>query len=357
MGSVEGVRLQEFIVVRCLCVTLAVAAVAGHQPVALPHGGAAELPPRLETYLAAVVKPTPAERKRLQDGMPIARLLEAEEGREVAVFGAIWVDAPMRRYIEALQDIEQFERGGGFVVTKRISVPPRLDDFAAMRLPQEDVADLRECRVGDCKVKLGERALQRFRTQVNWKSGDVLGAANAVMQREAFEYVSEYLEGGNERLPAYRDKEKPASMADEFRAMVDRMPGLTSGLPDLRRYLLGYPEVTVPGSTSLLYWQETRFGLKPTLRINHLTVCELAGDTVVASKMLYASHYFWTSLELRVLLPDESRGGGFWLASVNRSRADGLGGLTGRLIRGRVRREVQKGTLASLTATKKRLEQ
>jgi len=36
------------------------------------------------------------------------------------------------------------------------------------------------------------------------------------------------------------------------------------------------------------------------------------GRTVVASKMLYASHYFWTALELRVLLADPARGAGFW---------------------------------------------
>jgi hypothetical protein len=77
---------------------------------------------------------------------------------------------------------------------------------------------------------------------------------------------------------------------------------------------------------------------------------------VVASKMLYASHYFWTALELRVLLPDHTRGPGFWLVTVNRSRSDGLSGFTGRVIRGRVRSEVEDGTRAALTATKTRLE-
>ena len=46
-------------------------------------------------------------------------------------------------------------------------------------------------------------------------------------------------------------------------------------------------------------------------------------DTVVTSKMLYASHYFWTRLEWRVLMPGPSRGTGFWFVTVNRSRSDG----------------------------------
>jgi hypothetical protein len=76
----------------------------------------------------------------------------------------------------------------------------------------------------------------------------------------------------------------------------------------------------------------------------------------VASKMIYASHYFWTALDLRVLVPDPSRGRGFWFVNVSRSRSGCLGGVPGRLIRGRVQKEVQKGLAAALRATKARLE-
>ena len=77
---------------------------------------------------------------------------------------------------------------------------------------------------------------------------------------------------------------------------------------------------------------------------------------MIATKMLYASHYFWTALELRVLVPDPSRGTGFWFVTINRSRSDGLSGFIGRLVRGRVRNEAVKGTLAVLKTTKAGLE-
>ena len=77
---------------------------------------------------------------------------------------------------------------------------------------------------------------------------------------------------------------------------------------------------------------------------------------VVVSKMLYASHYFWTAIELRVLVPDPARGEGFWFASVNRSRSDGLGGFVGSIIRGKVRGEAEKGMQAALGITKTRME-
>ena len=241
-------------------------------------------------------------------------------------------------------------------MTKRIGTPPTLDDFAALRLPDEDLDDLQRCRVGNCPVKLSEQALGRFLSEIDWRAPDARTRANALMQDLAFQYVVRYLDGGNDQLAVYRDGSRPTFVAREFRTMVDEMAELTTYMPEMRRYLLEYPRVTIPGATSFLYWQETEFGLKRTIRISHLTIREPPDSAVVASKMIYASHYFWTGLELRVLLPDPARGSGFWLVTINRSRSDGLSGFTGLFVRRRARSEVQSGTLASLRSTKLRLE-
>jgi hypothetical protein len=172
----------------------------------------------------------------------------------------------------------------------------------------------------------------------------------------ALEYVNGYREGGNANLGVHRDKDRPTFVANEFRSLIERLPRLGAMLPDLTRFLLDYPKATLANSTDFLYWQETQFGLRPTIRISHLVIQERPDQTVVASKMLYASHYFWTALELRVLLPDPARGSGFWLVTVSRSRSDGLSGFTGALIRGRVRSEVEDGMRTALAATKTKLE-
>jgi hypothetical protein len=160
------------------------------------------------------------------------------------------------------------------------------EDFASRQLPEEDLNDLRSCRVGACEVKLGAEALRTFRTQVDWNNSGAAAEANAIFRRLALDYVVRYGHGGN----------------------TD-------------------------------YWQDTEFGLKPVIRISHV-----------------ASHYFWTALELRVLLPDPPRGDGFWFITVSRSRSDGLSGFTGRFVRGRVRSEARSGTLTALAATKTKLE-
>src|SRR5262245_60446963 len=79
------------------------------------------LRPRLDAFLTNVVKITAAERRQLLGGSPIARNLDADASKEVAVFGAIWIAAPAASYVARLKDIENFEKGGGFRVTKKIS--------------------------------------------------------------------------------------------------------------------------------------------------------------------------------------------------------------------------------------------
>jgi hypothetical protein len=338
-----------------IAITLACLVLAADS-VGTVQGGGDALPARLEHYLTYAAKLTPDERIRLAKGEPVTKMLDADETKELAVFAGAWIRGSMRRYVDAVKDIETFERGGGFRVTKRISTPPALDDFRQLRIPDEDLDDLSSCRVGDCEVRLGEQALQQLRSAVDWKAPNARTAANGLIQRLALEYVTGYLEGGNDRLAVYRDRSRPRFVADELRGMIDGMPELTTYMPDVGRYLLEYPKVKMPDATSFLYWQEVQFGLKPTIRISHLTVREGAGDAVVTSKMLYASHYFWTGLELRALLSDPARGDGFWLITVSRSRSDGLSGFTGMVLRGKVRSEVEQGALDALLWTKNWLE-
>ena len=192
-------------------------------------------PSLLDHYFKNAVRLTAEEQKQIAAGQAVTKLLDTDESKEVAVFGAIWINAPIRRYVDAVTDIENFERGGGFKVTKRISSPPQLADFAQLQLPQGDLADLRTCRVGDCELKLSEQALNRFRTQIDWDAPDANASANRLMRQLAFEYVTRYLDGGTDSLAVYRDNRRPTFVAQEFRSMVDSMPELTTYMPNIRK--------------------------------------------------------------------------------------------------------------------------
>jgi len=334
-------------------VSFAVLVVVCHEPARTAD---AVLPPALDRYLNMVVRPTVSERRRLEAGEPVAKLLEGDTHSQVSVFGAIWIDAPIARYVEAIRNIETFEQGKSFPMTRRISSPPRPEDFTDLRLTDEVVADLIACRVGACPLKLDAPTIDALQTRIDWRSPQRHAAVEAMMRRVALTTTQAYLAGGNGRLPVYQDKPMPVSPADEFRTMVNDMPMLTAYMPSVHRYLLDYPNAVLPGATSFLYWQEVEFGLRPTLRISHLTIRESPENVVVASKMIYANHYFRSALELRLLIPDPARGTGFWFVSVVSSRTDGMTGFTGIFVRRKVRSEARDGTTTVLINTKKKLE-
>ena len=106
-------------------------------PIARFQNASAPFPSRLGTYLRDVVGSPAEEQRQLAAGEPVTKLLDTDETKEVAILGAVWINAPMHRYIQAVWDIETFERGGGFKITKRISSPPQLTT-SRVTVPRED---------------------------------------------------------------------------------------------------------------------------------------------------------------------------------------------------------------------------
>ena len=336
--------------------TLAAIVTAAATLAAGPLPGAAALPGNLDAYIDRHVKLDAAAKTRLLSGQTVTKMLDADPSVEVGVFGAVWINAPVERYLDAVKDIERFESGGAFRATKKISSPPRLEDFAQLTIPKDDVEDLRSCKVGQCDLKLSESAILRMKREIQWSRADVPDQVNRLARQLSLEFVTGYLDGGNAELAVYRDSDRPTFVEKEFVSLIDRLPQVGEFMPQVRHYLLAFPKATLPDSDSFLYWQEANFGLKPTLRINHLVIAREPYGAVVASKMLYASHYFWTALELRALVRDPQRGPGFWFVTESRSRSDGLSGFVGRLLRGKVRGEAEKGTATVLQITKSNLE-
>ena len=265
---------------------LAVVSLASLPGASTTVGAQSSLPPALASFLTEEAHASPSDREALLAGTPLVMLLDADPSTEVAVLGAVWVNASPARYVQQVKNIEQFERGGAFRTTKRISDLPRADDFAALTISDEDFEDLKGCRIGDCALKLDADGVQALRAQVDWRKPTANADAAALLRRLALQYVIGYRDGGNATLGIHRDKDRPTFVGNEFRSLVDRLPRLAAELPDLTRYLLEYPNATLANPTDFLHWQETQFGLRPTLRISHLVIQDRPDQTMVASKLL-----------------------------------------------------------------------
>jgi hypothetical protein len=175
------------------------------------------------------------------------------------------------------------------------------------------------------------------------------------------ELVRAYQKGGNAALGHYHDGSEPLSVAGEFRALLASGNPRLVPVPELMAYLDEYPRGRPAGAEDFFYWSLVDFGLKPTIRVNHVIIHSLAashaGAYVIAIKQLYASHYFHTTLELRFLVDDRHAGRrGVYLLSIMRSRSDGMTGFKGLLVRPVVSRRSRDAARRYLEHLKRQVE-
>jgi len=297
-------------------------------------------------------------------GAAVIKRLDTPVNEELAYVGAVFVDAPSEQFIERFRDIVEFESGPGIPQIARFGSPPRIEDLAPLRLPPEDIEKLQKCRPGDCDLKLSAAAMTRFRDEVDWSSPDAAGHAEDVAREMILDIVLDYQENGNEALGYYDDGDDRMLIADEFRSILANGDPLPVPVPELQAHLEAYPRGDIDGAEDFFYWTVVDFGLKRTIRVNHVTIYRLDTNPpsrvryAIAIKQLYASHYFHTTLELRFLVDDDRREGrrGASLISITRSRTDGMTGFKGLFVRPIVRRRSRAAVLSYLNQVKRQVE-
>jgi hypothetical protein len=302
--------------------------------------------------------------RNLDKGSSVIRGLDTRVHEELANVGAVFVDALPGTILDLFRDIEQFEKGPGIPQIGRFSNPPRLEDLQSLTFTLEDIEALRDCRPGDCDVKLPEAAMQRFKHDVDWSSEEASEQANDVLRQMVLDLVLAYQRDGNASFGYYDDGNRPLSIADEFRALLAATDPLPTPVPTLLAYLDSYPLGRPAGAEDFFYWTVVDFGLKLTIRVNHVALYPVVSRPasgvayVIAIKQLYASHYFHTTLELRFLMDDDrpSTQSGTSLISITRSRSDGMTGFKGFLLRPIIRRRAREAVRKYLEHVKRQVE-
>ena len=282
---------------------------------------------------------TDEQRGALDAGRPVAKVLPWGASSELYVFGAVHIDGSPRTYLTLARGVTGLAGSPGYLAIAELSPAATIEDVGALTLDPDDIKGLKSCREGACDVQLPTASIRAFQDTVIWSQSDAPAQANALARGMVLDLVREYRRGGNAALGVYRDKQHPARVAEQFETMVGRSAALAEWLPELREYLLRYPEADLPGSDSFFYWEKVAFGLKPTVRVNHAVIYR-RGDpaaemSAVAIKQLYASHYFHTALDVSICIPDERRTGrsGFYLMTLKGSEQDGLTGPRGAILR------------------------
>jgi hypothetical protein len=312
--------------------------------------------PAAHVYLRRVGL-TPAQIASVDAGQVVTRQLPSADKPEIAAFGAVRVRGDAVASLSQLRDVVASRRSPSILQIGRFSRPPRVEDLAGLSLEEGDFNAARDCKPGDCGIKLARSAMERIRGEIDWKAGDARSRADVLMKRMLVEYTAAYQQGGTTEMATYVDKDRPLETPAEFRRLLAASPYLMEYVPALHQYVETYPKGSLAGAEDIFYWTKDKFAPKPTISVYHVTIWadpKVAGNAVIASKQIYASHYFQAGLDLMALVtaPD----GGYYLMDLYRARIDPPTGMLSGVILGKIRGGIEQGVGEGLRAAKARAE-
>jgi hypothetical protein len=320
--------------------------------------GTAAQPEETLEFLRTHFRFSASELRELAQGRAPVRALDTTDGREIAIAGAVRVPLSPAEYIRQLRDIVEFKRHEAVKQIGTFNLPPRVSDLAGLTLDRDHLDDLRKCRVGDCDVQLSRASIDRLGSEINWSTPTAAAEANRVFREILTDQVARYLDAGDSALMTYENDHAPLVVADEFRAMVDAPPALLRQFPGLEQHVALFPRARAAHAEDVIYWSKEDVGPKVIISVTHMVIAPVGdGGPVLftaASKQLYGSHYFDSSLGLTLLLRDSDPGSTV-LVYVNRSRIDVLSGFLGGLKRAIVRARGRSAMADTLTRIRTRL--
>jgi hypothetical protein len=327
----------------------------------LTAGGAgqASTPPTTRELLREIAQTTDAEWAAIARGEAVAKVL-ATDNREVAVAGAVRIAASSERFAGRYREIENLKRSSIVLDVGRFSAPPRPDDLLSVPFEDYDL-DVRDCRPGDCRVRLGATEIARFHREVDWRSNDWRERSRTVWREVLAGYAADFSRDGRRALPTFVNKPEPLSVPAELSLLVDRFGFIESYAPAFLAYLREFgpdPE----GLDKVLYWSKEDFGVRPVLRLSQQAIYRTSGATrivVVAINQIYADHYLDAGLTVTMAIDATEAGGrpAFDMISVSRARTRSLSGVLRSFVRGTVQSRSRDALRKVLASAKASLEQ
>jgi hypothetical protein len=317
--------------------------------------------PEPETFLRKQLAFTTYELGALEKGEIIVKLPRTTETREVAAFAIMRLDVPADFFIEKIQDIVSFKKSENVLQIGKFSNPPRLEDLAGLSLDPAEIETIRRCGVNKCAFKMSAEFMERFRNEVDWSAPDYRDRVTALMREILLKYVQVYLQGGNATLVEYHDKSYTVRLPEELQTLLQVTPYMYQYVPEFQKYLQEFPNGRPAATEDFIYWSKEKFGLKPVVSVTHVTIYKRhrpnGTEVLIASKGIYANHYFESSLGLTGFIQSQSSElSRSYLIYINRSRTDALRGLFAGLKRSLISGSLRDGAKKNMELIKQKLE-
>jgi hypothetical protein len=319
--------------------------------------------PTLDDFLTRGIRLSAQELTALGRGETVARILPTGDGRDVAVFGVVQVNVSRAFFAERQRDVTRALRTPTRTQVQRFSDPAVASDVQGLAISNDDLKELRECRPSSCNFKLPATDMQSFRSAMA-SGADAKSRVAAFAAQRMVEYVTDYRARGNSAMLVFDDRGTVRS-SDALIGLLRDSSYVFTAVPSLGQHLVDYPRTPLPGATEVFFWSLDEMPhLRPVLRITHQTIYsppDRTDLTLVASKQIYANHYFEAGLEALAAVDRASLGGsttsdGITVVAIRRYRFDHLpsGGLLN--IRGRVTGGLRDNVAADLKRLKRDIE-
>ncbi len=314
--------------------------------------------PTVRNLLRTIAQTTDAEWAAINRGEAIAKVLPTD-AREIAVAGAIRIAASSERLIARYREIENLKRSAIVLDLGRFSKPPRPSDLASAAMEEYNL-DLRDCRPGECRVRLSEADIARFHREVDWRAANWRERSRSVWMDVLAGYAAAFARDGRRALPTFANKHEPLSVPAELSLVVDRFAFVGEIAPAFLPYLREFGPSLPEGADELLYWTREDFGVRPVMRLSHQTIYRPTGSQtiLVATNQIYADHYLDAGLTVTLAIDAAEAGGGpaFYMVSVNRARTRSLTGFMRTFVRSTVQGRSRDALQKILASTRTSLE-
>ena len=314
-----------------------------------------------QTFLRTTAGFSAADLAALDRGEPLAKVLDTDK-REIALVGAVRIKSTRERLFAEYRDVSGLRRSQVFLEVGTFSATPRVDDLRVLTFEDSDLDTIRECQPGDCGVRLPSHGIARFQRDVDWRAPDWRQQAGSLWRQLLVDYVAGYTAQGDKALAEYQNKEVPLSVSEEFKVLFEEMRYFRPAAAEFLGYLEAFPAVRLEGSEDILYWDKKAFGLRPVISLTHLTMYAPPGvrssaafpAALIATKQIYATHYFDAALGLTLVFDDHASG--FYMLCVDRARTRSLTSFIRGFVRGIVQRRSRDAMEKILRTTKLTLE-
>ena len=283
---------------------------------------------------------------RIDGGHVVTRTLDVKNRREVATLGIVRIRTTPAVYVERLMDIAEFKRTEDIIQIGKFGSPPQPGDVASLTIEEADVMQLRECRIDDCGVRLPADDIERVQREIDWSAPEASRRAGDLVRQLLVQYVTRYRAGGAGAAMEYASTSPRLDVGREFAALVAADTTTWKYVPRLRRHLLEYPGAGEDSITDFVYWSKERVHRRLVVSLTHVAIAPAVEPSpmthAIASKQIYATHYYDASLGLTLLVPDPTAPApATYVIYLNRSRIDlfdGLfGGVARRIVSGKAR--------------------